>query len=72
MARVALIILIAVEVGSVAYTALSLHEALASSPGDAILIPLLTALAMLAVYGVLMWVALESGRGDSGNGDPPS
>lgn len=74
MARTtALSILGVVELGSVIYTAISLHGALvASSPGDAVLIPLLTALAMLAVYGVLTGVALQSGGGDSDGGNEPS
>lgn len=69
----ALAILILVELGSVIYAAISLHEVLsASSPGDAVLIPLLTALAMIVVYGVFNWVAFELGGGDSNNGNEPS
>jgi hypothetical protein len=69
----ALAILIVVELGSVIYTAISLHDVLsASSPGDAIVIPLLTAVAMIVVYGVFNWVAFELGRGDLSDRDEPS
>lgn len=69
----ALVILIAVELGSVVYTAIALHAALAtSSSGDTFLVPLLTGLAMLAVYAALTWVAVEAGRGNSDDGDRPS
>lgn len=68
----ALAILILVEFGSVIYTAISLHDALlSSSPGDDILVPLLTAFAMMVVYGVFNWVAFELGGGGSGNGNEP-